>query len=99
MGLLYWQTAASREWQEFSLTSFSETFEEDAECVLNKLADGAKARTVSAEGQSCHLNGSRQVGGMTCEDVCKSLQGQIQGNLTSPALEKEQASAAVQGGD
>lgn len=48
----------------FSLTSFSETFEE-TECVLNKLAGGAEAGTVSAEGQSCHLNGSRQVGGMT----------------------------------
>lgn len=30
----------------FSLTSFSETFEEEMECVLNKFAGGAEAGTV-----------------------------------------------------
>lgn len=47
------------------LDIFLGTFEEEMECVLNKLAGDAKAGTVSAEGQSCHLNGSRQVGRMT----------------------------------
>lgn len=62
-GLLYWEAAASREWQEPVLSaSFSEAFEEDTEHVLNKLAGGAKAGTVSTEGQNCHLNGSRPGG-------------------------------------
>lgn len=61
MGLLYWEAAAENGRSRFS-RHLSQRLLRRTQRVLNKLAGGAKVGTVSAEGQSCHLNGSRLVG-------------------------------------